>query len=160
MQRRKFIKNTILVSSSLLIANSLISCSNNNTILLEEIIGKPEKILDTFKKEGNEYFAYYVLSKFKHSKLTGEQVYIYCQKGIIVGYTIKIKGTDKIQEYTHTFSQQFGDKKIVFENDFGKEYEWRTNNKKITLCYSKDYKGLSQNTYFSESTINNELIVF
>lgn len=162
MKRRKFISITSVATVGLVVPNLLISCNGGDKINLNEIIGKPEKLLEQFPKEGDSDFAYFTIpsSDFEHSLMAGFKAFIYCQKEVIVGYTIRKKGINKTEEYSKQLSQKFGNKKIVFENDFGKEYEWRTNNKKITLCFSKNHKDLSQNIYFSESTINNELIVF
>ncbi len=161
MHRRKFIRNTLYISSGLFISHSLIGC-NSNVIQLNEIIGKSDEILTPFSKEGDDFFAYYILTKqsFIHPKIKGNQVFIYCQEGIIVGYTIKINGIEKIEDLSKRFSQQYGPQSLVFENDFGKEYEWKTNNKKIMLCFSKENLKLPQNTYYSEALLSNNLLVF
>ena len=134
----------------------------NLRINLNEIIGKPEKLLEQFPKEGDSDFAYFTIpsSDFEHSLVSGYQTFVYCQKEVIVGYTIRKKGINKTEEYSKQLSQKYGNQKMVFENDFGKEYQWRTDTKKIILCYTDEQTSLPQNTYYSESILGEQLIVF
>lgn len=162
MKRRKFISITSVATAvGLVVPNLLISC-NNDKINLNEIIGKSEKLLEKFPKEGDSNFAYFTIpsSDFKHSLISGYKAFIYCQKGKIVGYTIRKKGTNKIKEYSMQLSQEYGDKKQLFNNDFGEEYEWKTDSKKIILCYTNEQTSVPQNTYYSEAILDEQLIVF
>lgn len=162
MKRRKFISITSVATVSLVVLNLLISCNGGDKINLNEIIGKPEKLLEQFQKEGNSDFAYFIIpsSDFEHSLVSGYQTFVYCQKEVIVGYTIRKKGINKTEEYSKQLSQEYGDKKLLFNNDFGKEYEWKTDTKKIILCYTNGQASLPQNTYYSETILKEQLIIF
>ncbi|TPN89087.1 hypothetical protein [Aquimarina algicola] len=160
MHRRIFIKNTVLISTGIL-ASGLISCSNN-TIILDNIIGKSEDIVNSFPKEGDDNFFYYILpqSNAEHSSISGQETFIFCQNGKIIGFNIKIDGTDDIEKYSAQLSQLYGSQKKVFENDFGQEFEWKTDTKQIKLCYSKQFPNVPQHTFYSESIFNSKLSIF
>ena len=161
MKRRKFISITSIATVTGVVApNLLISCSSADKINLNEIIGQPEKLLEQFPKEGDSDFAYYKTSNFKHDLITGKETFIYCQKGKIIGYTIRKKGINKKEAYSKQLSHNYGARKQLFINDFGEEYEWRTKSKKITLCYSSEQKNLEKNTYYSEALLGEQLIIF
>lgn len=161
MQRRKFINITSFTTVvGLVVPNLLTSCSGGDKINLNEIIGKPEKLLEQFPKEGDSDFAYYIISNFEHDFITGKETFIYCQKGTIVGYTIREKGSNQKDKYSKQLSQKYGDKKQLFTNDFGEEYEWKTDSKKIILCYTNEQTNVPQGTYYSEAILGEQLIVF
>lgn len=161
MQRRKFIGMTSIATvAGLLVPNLLISCSGGEKINLNDIIGKPENLLEQFPKEGDSDFAYYMISNFEHDFVQGNEVFIYCQKGKIVGYTVREKGSEQKNDYIKQLSQKYGDKKQVFTNDFGEEYEWEKDGIKVILCYTNEQSNWPQNTYYSEATLGEQLIVF
>jgi len=161
MHRRTFIRNSALLSTGILISSSLIYCSGKK-ISLDDCIGKNKNILDGFPVEGDSYFSYYTLpqSKFSHSNFSGEQAFVFCKNNKIVGYTIKMNGTDDVENYMSKLSQKYGVQKKVFENDFGEEFSWETDSRKFSLTYAKNYPNVPKNTYFSEAVLKNGLMVF
>ncbi len=161
MHRRQFIKNTTLFSSAILISSSLVYCSDKK-FALEDNIGKSGNILDEFPVEGDSDFSYYILQKsqFSHSEVSGQQAFVFCKNEKIIGYTIKIDGTDKAENYLRQLSQKYGVQKKVFENDFGHEYSWENNDKQISLTYAKNYANVPQYTYFSEAILDTSLFIF
>jgi hypothetical protein len=159
MKRRDFIKlGTLAGIGTAFFGGIIISCSGEN-ISLEDIIEKNENILNGFQKEGNRDFAYYTINNFKNGPVKGEKVFIFCREGKITGYTIKIKGTGKVENFMKELDNTRS-RKLVFSNVFGEEYQWTNQNRKTTLCYSKPYPGMPEYTFFSESLPGSRLIVF
>ncbi|WP_062054638.1 hypothetical protein [Aquimarina longa] len=161
MHRRKFIETTIIASTGVLLTTIGLSCSSD-PIIVEELIGKSEAMLDTYPKEGDNYFAYYKLpqSDFRHTTFLGEDLFVFCKQGKIVGYTIKSKGIDNVTKYNTTLQDLYGTNTKVYENDFGEEYTWKTSDRQITLNHTKDYPNIPQNTFFSEAILDHKLLVF
>ena len=161
MERRRFINITSAVAvAGFVVPNLLISCNSTEKINLNDIIGKPEQLLKQFVKEGDNDFAYYIITNFEHNFIAGKETYIYCQKGKIIGYTIREEGSSNKEEYSNQISQKYGKKKQRFANDYGEEYEWEMDNKKVILCYTSEQTDLPQNTYYSESILGEQLIIF
>ena len=161
MQRRLFLKNTALISAGIVVFSGFVSCSGEN-IVLDDIIGKPENLMNDFPKSGNDFLSYYEVSKssFTHTLIDVDKVYIYCQEGQVVGYIIRVDGVDKVGEYTNTLAQLYGNQENVYVNDFGEEYERKSDIKKIKLGFSKQFENIPQYTFYSESTLNNKLFLF
>lgn len=161
MRRRIFIKKGALVSVGVLVSSSLMNCAKNS-IKLDDLIGKSDVIFTSFPKEGDEHFAYYIISKsdFEHSFFKGEEVFVFSQNGKIVGYTIKSDKVTNMVSSCEYLDTLYGVKTVVFENDFGKEYEWKTDTKKIILSFTNISQDIPQHLFFSEATLNNNLLVF
>ncbi|WP_108869267.1 hypothetical protein [Aquimarina aquimarini] len=151
----------MLISAGLLIPLTLTNCSGG-TILLDDSIGKSENILKSFTKQGDDFFSYYTISKSNcsHPLFSGEESFIFCQKQKIIGFTIKMNGITDIKKYNETLNQLYGANKKVYENDFGEEYEWKNETRKIILSYSKQESKVPQNTFYSESLLNKNLLIF
>ncbi len=153
MKRRQFIKNTVIVSSGLLLVNPLVSCSGSS-LKLEELIGQPQELLNTYDefKQGNNKFGYYLLksSLFNHNLFKGESVLVYYDDNKIIGYTIKIKGTKNFVEYQNQLTEIHGKGILDYKNDFGESYKWISTNHKYNL-EKVNGVNLPSNTFFSES---------
>lgn len=150
-----------MTSVGLIFSNTLISCSNTG-ISLEKCIGQSEDLLSSFPKEGDHNFAYYTLneSDFIHPLIFGETTYVFSQEGKIVGYTIKMSGISEITKYSNKLNELYGPSIKIFENDYGEEHKWTTPDRNMILNYTKQYKNIPQNTFYSEALKGNKLIVF
>ena len=94
MDRRLFIKQTILVSGGIILSQALLNCTSDG-IPLKDLIGKPESTLKQEAKNGYDIFSYYLLSNsdYIHPVFRGEEVVVYCENQKIIGYTIQIEET-------------------------------------------------------------------
>ena len=161
MQRRNFIKSTALGIVGISCSSLLFNCSKER-FSLKAIIGQPEKLSESFKKEGDTNFAYYTIkhSSFEHKLVSGECVFIFCKENKIVGFTIRQDTTVKSKKYTAKLSEFYNDTELIYDNEFGKKYRWQNSNREFNLSYTKDFPNLSQYTFYSESILNHGLIVF
>ncbi len=161
MNRKAFIERSLLGMTGILVSNVLIRCSNQH-LKLDQIIGESEDLLEKFSGEGNFGFKYYTISKadFKSSYNRGEQVVIYCKERKIVGYTLQIEGNNEVESFLSEIEKIYNGKENLYENDFGKAFKWETKDRKITLSYANTSDKIPQYTFYSESVLDNDLIVF
>lgn len=161
LHRRTFIKNSALFSLGFVIIPSLAYCSNKQ-IRLEEIIGKDESILHEFPAEGDAYLPYYTLSKsnFSHSSLAGNQAFVFCQDGKIIGYVLQMKGSNNDKIIKDEISGKYGVPQKDFENDFGVAYSWRNETRKCSFSMSKNYKNSPNPTFYSEAVLEKAELLF
>lgn len=163
MDRRKFITQTALGTFGVLLSTNLISCAKEN-ISLESLLGNSSDLLlkYQFNKVGNDYFSYSILEKddFQHKTFKGTRAFVFSEEKKITGFTIQTKGINEVSKFIDQLTLLYKEKEKVFENEFGTEYVWKVKNKHIKLCFSKEYEGLEQNTYYSEYLPESKLVVF
>ena len=51
MNRRIFVKNTLIISGGIILSQSFLSCNSGKT-QLKNLIGQPESLLGKYKKNG------------------------------------------------------------------------------------------------------------
>lgn len=161
MNRKQFIKNVLIFSGGILITQPLVSCSKES-FQLEELIGKSESLLKNYSKIGNNQFGYYKVdtNAFKHKIFKGKNAFIYSENQKIIGYTIKIEGIQNFNTNKKSLSKAYGESHLVYKNDFGEQHKWTKSKRKYSIEKVEKRQNLSPNTFFSESLIENKLIVF
>lgn len=163
MKRRKFIQQTVTVATGLILLPNLISCSNEE-LSLTSLLGKKDTVLTnlSLKKEGNSDFSYIILenSSYKHDLIVGLEAFVFSVDQTIVGFTIRETGIANSIKYFDKLNSLYKTPKKTIANDFGIENLWIESDKHIKLCYTKPYKGLEQNTHYSEYLPESKLIVF
>jgi len=163
MNRRKFVINTGLGALGLYFSPAFVSCTNNNAVNLNAILGQFHSILSLanfMSKEGNETFGYYQFDKnnFSIENYEGKQSFIFYKNSKIIGFTLQIEGNDFFPQNKTHLTNLMGKYNTNFKNEFGEELQWNKSGKLIKLSFN-NYKGIPKLSFYSEFLENTELIV-
>jgi len=163
MNRRKFVINTGLGALGLYFSPSFVSCTNNNAINLNTVLGQSHSILSStnfMSKEGNKNFGYYQFDEnnFTIEKYEGKQSFVFYKNLQIIGFTIQIGGNDFFSQNKEHLIKLMGEYNTNFKNEFGEELQWNKSGKLIKLSFN-NYKDIPKLSFYSEFLENTELIV-
>lgn len=161
MQRRTFLKNAALISAGLIIVPSFSFC-NSPKINLDECMGQSESILKNFSSQIDVNSSQYTLSdsQFSHPDFRASEAYVFCRDGKIIGYTLKINGKKKPEEYKDELSQELGQASVEFKNNLGTGYSWQNAKKKFSLSHTRDAKKNFPVIFYSEAFLESAKWVY
>lgn len=161
MKRRKFIEKSILGLITIYISTNFIACNNIKKLQLNQILDEFSSIIKYYnQKIGEKGFICYVLKPSEFSVENNnnlEEAFIYCEEEKINGFTIRYQDVGQLSEMLEDLNTLHNKYKLTHENEFGKEFEWETSNKRIKLSYNEGYN-LKKNIFYGEFTLKNNLI--
>lgn len=162
MERRQFIECTSVAMTGLLVSTLIGGCTQKGNILLNDSIGAQENILQSFLRQGDDNFSFYILNNgsFEHSNIKGDKTYVFCESGKIVGYTITSENMEEGEKWGRYIKKKFGVAKINYENSYGTSQHWQKDNRKITISLSgNQQKNIPKKMFYSEVIASSALMI-